>query len=73
MRNNITEGNMDHRMAVKWFTFIGTLFLFIWFSNLIGYIPLPTSNESRSHLRPLTSPGVRDLRGHREHLGHRSC
>jgi F-type H+-transporting ATPase subunit a len=45
MRNNITEGNMDHRMAVKWFTFVGTLFMFIWFSNLLGYIPLPTSNE----------------------------
>jgi len=45
MRNNITEGNMDRRMAVKWFTFVGTLFMFIWFSNLLGYIPLPTSNE----------------------------
>jgi F-type H+-transporting ATPase subunit a len=45
MRNNITEGNMDHRMAVKWFTFVGTLFMFIWFSNLLGYIPLPTGNE----------------------------
>ena len=32
-------------MAKKWFPFIGTLFLFIWFSNLIGYIPLPTNTE----------------------------
>ncbi len=24
---------------------IGTLFLFIWFSNLLGYIPLPTNSE----------------------------
>ena len=32
-------------MARKWFPFIGTLFLFIWFSNLIGYIPLPTNTE----------------------------
>jgi F-type H+-transporting ATPase subunit a len=55
MRNNITEGNMNHRMAVKWFTFIGTLFLFIWFSNMLGYIPLPTSNESL-HIGPLTIP-----------------
>jgi F-type H+-transporting ATPase subunit a len=46
MRNNITEGNMDHRMAIKWFTFVGTLFMFIWFSNLLGYIPLPTSQEN---------------------------
>jgi F-type H+-transporting ATPase subunit a len=45
MRDNITKGNMDSRMATKWFSFIGTLFLFIWFSNMIGYLPLPTSTE----------------------------
>ena len=45
MRDNITGGNMDDKMARKWFPFIGTLFLFIWFSNLIGYIPLPTNTE----------------------------
>jgi F-type H+-transporting ATPase subunit a len=45
MRDNITRGNMDDAMARKWFPFIGTLFLFIWFSNLIGYIPLPTNTE----------------------------
>jgi F-type H+-transporting ATPase subunit a len=46
MRDNITRGNMDDSMARKWFPFIGTLFLFIWFSNLIGYIPLPTNTQS---------------------------
>ena len=45
MRDNITRGNMDDRMAAKWFPFIGALFLFIWYSNLIGYIPLPTNTE----------------------------
>jgi F-type H+-transporting ATPase subunit a len=45
MRDNITRGNMDDAMARKWFPFIGTLFLFIWFSNLIGYLPLPTNTE----------------------------
>jgi F-type H+-transporting ATPase subunit a len=44
MRDNITRGNMDDRMAAKWFPFIGALFLFIWFSNLIGYLPLPTNS-----------------------------
>jgi F-type H+-transporting ATPase subunit a len=47
MRDNITRGNMDDRMAAKWFPFIGTLFLFIWYSNLIGYIPLPTNTEHK--------------------------
>ncbi len=45
MRDNITRGNMDDAMARKWFPFIGALFLFIMFSNLIGYIPLPTNTE----------------------------
>jgi F-type H+-transporting ATPase subunit a len=47
MRDNITRGNMDNRMAAKWFPFIGALFLFIWFSNLIGYIPLPTNTHEK--------------------------
>jgi len=44
-RNQITRGNMDDSMALKWFPFIATLFFFIWFSNMIGYIPLPTNTE----------------------------
>jgi F-type H+-transporting ATPase subunit a len=48
MRDNITRGNMDSKMAAKYFPFIGALFLFIWFSNLIGFIPLPTAHEKFS-------------------------
>jgi F-type H+-transporting ATPase subunit a len=56
MRDNITKGNMDRRMATKWFTFIGTLFLFIWFSNMIGYIPLPTNTEHKIDIGGLQIP-----------------
>src|SRR3712207_3581033 len=45
MRDDVTGGNMDDRMARKWFPFLATLFFFIWFSNLIGYIPLPTNSH----------------------------
>ena len=45
MRDQITGSAMDDKMARKWFPFLATLFLFIWFSNLIGYIPLPTNTE----------------------------
>jgi F-type H+-transporting ATPase subunit a len=45
MRDNITYSAMQERMAAKWFPFIGTLFLFIMFSNLVGYIPLPVNTE----------------------------
>jgi F-type H+-transporting ATPase subunit a len=47
MRDNITRGNMDDKMAAKWFPFIGALFLFIWFSNILGYLPLPTNTEHK--------------------------
>jgi F-type H+-transporting ATPase subunit a len=47
MRDNITGGNLDEKMARRWFPFIGTLFLFILFSNLVGYIPLPTNTEHK--------------------------
>ena len=44
-RNQITGNNMDDSMALRWFPFIGTIFFFILFSNLIGYVPLPTNTE----------------------------
>jgi F-type H+-transporting ATPase subunit a len=50
MRDNITRGNMPDSMAARWFPFIGTLFLFIWFCNLVGYLPLPTNTEEKFNL-----------------------
>jgi len=47
MRDNITRSNMDPSMAAKWFPFVGSLFLFIWFSNMLGYIPLPTNTHEK--------------------------
>lgn len=44
-RNNIVGTNLEGRLAVKWFPFIATLFFFIWFSNVIGYLPLPTNTQ----------------------------
>jgi F-type H+-transporting ATPase subunit a len=43
--NTITRGNMSAEMSRKWFPFVATLFFFIWISNLIGYIPLPTNTH----------------------------
>ena len=69
IRDNITQGNLSDAMARKWFPFLATVFLFIWFSNMLGYLPLPTNTEhkvdifgradpvaSRSSPRPPTSP-----------------
>jgi F-type H+-transporting ATPase subunit a len=58
MRDNITRGNMDDRMAAKWFPFIGALFLFIWFSNMLGYLPLPTNTEHKVDIFGLHIPSL---------------
>jgi F-type H+-transporting ATPase subunit a len=43
-KNNITGTNLPSSYATKWFPFLATLFFFIAFSNLIGYVPLPTNS-----------------------------
>ena len=48
--NNMARGNMDPGMAAKWFPFIGALFFFILFSNVVGYLPLPTNTEHSVHI-----------------------
>lgn len=44
-KNTITGGNMDPKMAKKWFPFLAAIFFWIWFSNMIGFLPLPTNTE----------------------------
>ena len=55
-KNNITGGSLDGRMAVKWFPFIATLFFWIWFSNMLGYLPLPTNTHETFSLFGLEIP-----------------
>jgi F-type H+-transporting ATPase subunit a len=55
-RNNIVGTNLEGRLAVKWFPFIATLFFFIWFSNMIGYLPLPTNSHETVDVLGLEIP-----------------
>ena len=55
-RNNITGGNLDSKMASRWFPFLAALFFFIWFSNMIGFIPLPTNTEHKVDVFGLQVP-----------------
>jgi F-type H+-transporting ATPase subunit a len=58
-RNNITRGNMtDPVLAAKWFAFIATLFFFIWFSNLLGYLPLPTNTHEKINIFGVHVPAL---------------
>ncbi|HEY1274295.1 MAG TPA: F0F1 ATP synthase subunit A [Thermoleophilaceae bacterium] len=54
--NTITRGNMSPQMSMKWFPFVGTLFFFIWISNLLGYIPLPTNTHEKVDIFGLDVP-----------------
>jgi len=47
MRDKVVRDNMDDAMAKKWFPLVFTLFVFIWISNLIGYLPLPVNTEHK--------------------------
>jgi F-type H+-transporting ATPase subunit a len=55
-RNNITGTNLDQRVATRWFPFLATLFFFIWFSNVIGYLPLPTNTHETVNVFGLELP-----------------
>ena len=55
-RTNITGGNMDTGMATRWFPFVATLFFFIWFSNIIGYLPLPTNTQETINIFGINFP-----------------
>jgi F-type H+-transporting ATPase subunit a len=55
-KNNITGANLHGAVAIRWFPFIATLFFFIAFSNLIGYLPLPTNSEETVEIFGLAIP-----------------
>ena len=56
VKNNITGGSLSGATAARWFPFIGALFFFIWFSNMIGFIPLPTNTENEFTIFGLEIP-----------------
>jgi F-type H+-transporting ATPase subunit a len=45
--NQIARNNMSSEAAAKWFPLVATLFFFIWFSNMLGYIPLPVNSHEK--------------------------
>jgi F-type H+-transporting ATPase subunit a len=44
-KDTITGGSLSGEVAAKWFPFIAALFFWIWFSNMLGFLPLPTNTE----------------------------
>jgi F-type H+-transporting ATPase subunit a len=54
--DNITGQNLEGKFATKWFPFCATLFFFIWFANMMGYVPLPTNTEETVSIFGLQVP-----------------
>jgi F-type H+-transporting ATPase subunit a len=54
--SNIAKGNMPEEAAAKWFPFVATLFFFIWFSNMLGYIPLPVNSHETIDIAGIDFP-----------------
>jgi F-type H+-transporting ATPase subunit a len=58
-RNNITRGNIDDEvLARRWFPMLAGLFFFIWFSNMIGFLPLPINTEHKVDVFGLEVPSL---------------
>jgi F-type H+-transporting ATPase subunit a len=56
MKDKLVKDNMDEDMARKWFPLVCTLFVFIWFSNMIGYLPLPVNSAETFNVFGLHVP-----------------
>ena len=44
-QSQIAEQGLPHKAVGRWFPYVASLALFIWTINMIGFIPLPISNE----------------------------
>jgi F-type H+-transporting ATPase subunit a len=54
--NQIARNNMPSEAAAKWFPLVASLFFFIWFSNMLGYIPLPVNSEETINIFGIDFP-----------------
>jgi F-type H+-transporting ATPase subunit a len=55
-KTTIAGGNLDTKMAARWFPFLAALFFWIWFSNMIGFLPLPVNTEHAVNVFGLEIP-----------------
>jgi F-type H+-transporting ATPase subunit a len=45
-QTNVAEQGLPHQAIARWFPYVASLLLFIFTVNLIGFIPLPLSDET---------------------------
>ena len=44
-QTQVAEQGLPHKAIGRWFPYVTSLMLFIWVINMLGFIPLPLSNE----------------------------
>ena len=49
VESSIGRATLPEKVFKTWFPYIASLFVFIWVSNLISYIPLPFDTEHKTH------------------------
>jgi F-type H+-transporting ATPase subunit a len=67
-KNNITGVQHGRQAGGALVSFPRRALLLIWFSNMIGFLPLPTNTEHPVNILGVEVPRLRPLRGDREHL-----
>jgi F-type H+-transporting ATPase subunit a len=45
-QTQVAEQGLPHKAIGLWFPYVASLMLFIWVVNMLGFIPLPLSNET---------------------------
>jgi F-type H+-transporting ATPase subunit a len=45
-QTQIAEQGLPHKAIGRWFPYVASLFLFIWTLNMLGFVPLPLSDET---------------------------
>jgi F-type H+-transporting ATPase subunit a len=44
-QTQVAEQGLPHKAIGRWFPYVASLMLFIWVVNILGFIPLPLSND----------------------------
>jgi F-type H+-transporting ATPase subunit a len=45
-QSQVAEQGLPYKAMGRWFPYVASLMLFIWVINMLGFIPLPLSNET---------------------------
>jgi F-type H+-transporting ATPase subunit a len=45
-QTNIAEQGLPSKAIGRWFPYVASLFLFIWVLNMVGFVPLPLSDQT---------------------------